>query len=367
MAIILGLDEAGYGPNIGPLVIACSLWRLNLKTSQPTSLKRKKSTTAIQANRVDRDFDSLVAAIESLCGALLPLFRPKPIDRDATFFPLGDSKKLYLRDNTFDSLAVGLRFWFDTIQQSFPNLNGLLDKVAPQCHSLLKQIDWYKDDLNDPESSLIQQANISSFTKPNESVQTAAQTHIDTIGLSFHGIQARIVDEGSFNEGVERLGNKSNVLSNITLSLATEVLNQAVEKGSRLAEDSEEPIFIYCDKHGGRNRYQAPLANAIPEVWFDIQQESGLRSDYRTIYHGHPLHWSFIAKGDSLFASAVASMMAKYLREMLMNRINHFWKNHIPDIAPTAGYPLDAKRFATAIEPFAARLGYSKNDWWRSR
>ena len=47
---------------------------------------------------------------------------------------------------------------------------------------------------------------------------------------------------------------------------------------------------------------------------------------------------------------AVASMLSKYLREMLMRRFNAFWKVHLPDVKPTAGYYNDGLRFLRDIK-----------------
>ena len=44
-------------------------------------------------------------------------------------------------------------------------------------------------------------------------------------------------------------------------------------------------------------------------------------------------------------------MASKYLRELAMRAFNDFWCTRVPGLAPTAGYPRDARRFKTAIEP----------------
>ncbi len=358
MAIILGLDEAGYGPNIGPLTVACSVWRLDSnRFDQFLSKEQFKTYRSLP----------LATAIESLCQIFQPFFQPKPIDRTCSFIPLGDSKKIYLRDNTFESLAIGLQFWYATLPKTFHHLDDLIAAIAPSSHSTLSSIDWYRSTNSDPPSALIESSiPIPAAHVSNEATQSALSL-IERLGLTFLGIHARIIDEKSFNEGTARMGNKAHLLSHTTLNLASDVLAWLHDKKMATVMTEDEPIFIYCDKHGGRNRYQAPLTSVMPEIWFDIVTESENRSDYRAIYGKHPMNWTFMAKGDSLFASAVASMMAKWLREMLMHRLNAFWKQHLPNLAPTAGYPVDAKRFANLIRPVATQLGYSEDTWWRCR
>ena len=37
----------------------------------------------------------------------------------------------------------------------------------------------------------------------------------------------------------------------------------------------------------------------------------------------------------------------------------------VKGIKPTAGYPVDAKRFRAEIEQHATKLGLQQTDWWR--
>ena len=64
---------------------------------------------------------------------------------------------------------------------------------------------------------------------------------------------------------------------------------------------------------------------------------------------------------------ALASMTSKYLRERLMGEFNQFWRQHVPDVKPTAGYPGDATRFLKDITPAAERLGISTAALWRRK
>jgi hypothetical protein len=54
---------------------------------------------------------------------------------------------------------------------------------------------------------------------------------------------------------------------------------------------------------------------------------------------------------------AVASMLSKYLREGLMRRFNAFWRQHLPEVTPTAGYYNDGQRFLQDIEVTRRGLG----------
>ena len=67
------------------------------------------------------------------------------------------------------------------------------------------------------------------------------------------------------------------------------------------------------------------------------------------------------------FEVALASIVSKYLRELFMHEFNEYWKTHLPDLAPTAGYPGDATRFLGEIEHLFAKLNLERDRIWRKR
>jgi hypothetical protein len=48
---------------------------------------------------------------------------------------------------------------------------------------------------------------------------------------------------------------------------------------------------------------------------------------------------------------ALASMTAKYLRELAMVRLNRFFRDALPEVKPTAGYVQDGRRFLQEVRP----------------
>ena len=65
--------------------------------------------------------------------------------------------------------------------------------------------------------------------------------------------------------------------------------------------------------------------------------------------------------------AALASMLSKYLRELSMLAFNAYWKQFLPDIKPTAGYPVDAQRFREDIAHVAKERKIRERMIWRSR
>ncbi|MBQ4196180.1 MAG: hypothetical protein II622_08710, partial [Thermoguttaceae bacterium] len=107
---VVGTDEAGYGPNLGPLVVGASCWQIETDAAfgdgflafgdppapdgaKPDKKKKKKSApTGPTLFDLDTDRDDPEATrrlIERLNAGLAPIADRKGI------FPLVDSKKLY--------------------------------------------------------------------------------------------------------------------------------------------------------------------------------------------------------------------------------------------------------------------------------
>jgi hypothetical protein len=171
------------------------------------------------------------------------------------------------------------------------------------------------------------------------------------------GLEASVVFPAEFNAAVDRCDNKAEVLSLATLRLA----------GRLLAELPAGPAIVLCDKHGGRNRYAALLQEIFPEELVRVRREGALLSVYELRTAGRPVEFRFQPRGEQHLPTALASMTAKYLRELAMQPFNAFWQQHVPGLAPTAGYPNDSRRFLNDIGPAKARLQIADDVLWRTR
>ena len=112
-----------------------------------------------------------------------------------------------------------------------------------------------------------------------------------------------------------------------------------------------------------------PLPPAtLDEEWFDMEMESRACSRYAAKWSGHTMQIQFQVDGDSIFPSAAASIIAKWTREDLMDRLNGFWQSEVAvGTKSTAGYYVDAMRFAEEIEGTATKLGLRRDQWWRKK
>ena len=75
----------------------------------------------------------------------------------------------------------------------------------------------------------------------------------------------------------------------------------------------------------------------------------------------------FRMQGERFLPTALASMTAKYLRELAMRAWNEFWCARVKDQRPTAGYYSDSRRFKRDIERVQSELKIEDRIIWRER
>jgi ribonuclease HII len=91
---------------------------------------------------------------------------------------------------------------------------------------------------------------------------------------------------------------------------------------------------------------------AFPDRELRIIEETPQRSAYKLNHNGTSWTFDFAVEADQhRLPVALASMTAKYVREVLMTQFNAYWRQDAPQVAPTAGYYTDAKRFLKEITP----------------
>jgi hypothetical protein len=124
---------------------------------------------------------------------------------------------------------------------------------------------------------------------------------------------------------------------------------------------------VVCDKHGARNRYNHLLQQEFPDWLVEVHCEGAARSVYRWGPHDERVEVQFRVGGESFLPAALASMTSKYLREVAMRAFNDFWCARVENLAPTAGYPGDSRRFHTQIRETQLAMGIADAILWRER
>lgn len=318
MALLIGTDEAGYGPNLGPLLISATEWQ-------------------VPDEAADVDLYTRLTHC---------------VQRDATsdqYIPIADSKQLYKPGSGLLNLERGLFAALSVCNANVQRWRDAWQVLAPDSVDQLETVPWYAKYDTALPIDLDSERRAADRPLLAEGLQTA--------NVSLERIRAAAIFPARFNELVERYDSKGSVLSLATLGLVRDALEQ----------HDEAKVLIQCDKHGGRNRYLAVLQTVFPDEQVKIIRESRESSVYRWVTRDRQIEIRFVAKGESFLPAALASMTAKYLRELAMQAFNAFWNQYLPDLKPTAGYPVDAKRFKNEIESVQRQLGIEDRILWRSR
>jgi hypothetical protein len=332
MSLLIATDEAGYGPRLGPLVIAATAWRRESEADWEDAARR--------------------------------LSEPIEIPPLGMLF-VDDSKKLY-RGGVENARGVGGKARLDLIAAAAaawansPRPDGdyraWLSQLAPDDLEGLTQQPWFAalaDSRGDPVSF-------------GHGAVDALLSHWGGGGLRLVGIAARVIDAARFNRLLETKANKADLLSNLTCELAVRLLRRHAT-----AEDATGEVPIFSDRHGGRARYGALLQHHCPEWWLRVVTEGNRLSEYLLMSPGGEprrsqpsLRWRFTVGGDSYPPVAMSSVIAKSTRERLMRYFNDFfaaeWNRETnPDrepLKPTAGYAVDAERFLAQTATLRRKL-----------
>ncbi|MGI9428073.1 MAG: hypothetical protein ACR2NM_05405 [Bythopirellula sp.] len=315
MTLLIGIDEAGYGPNFGPLCIGATAWHV-------------EERGAGGEERAIELYDLLSGVI---CRS------PKK-NRIA----IADSKQLYKPGGGLRELERGVLAALASLGETASDWRDLLDPP---------KLRWY----GDFNCQLPIDADLEEIVSLAEQFRAACRT----ARVKLVDLRARLVFPKEFNDLTERYGTKGAALSHVSIELVRKIL----ARNSRLATRNS----ITCDKHGGRNRYAALLQHHFPDHWIETIEESRPVSRYRWGPPQSPTEICFRTKGEAELPVALASMTAKYHRELAMRAFNAFWAAQIPGIKPTAGYPQDARRFKAEIEAVQSKLGIADAILWRNR
>ena len=328
MPFLLGIDEAGYAPNLGPLVISASAWEVPEGVSGDELYERLQTVVAPAAAR------SAKAAAQRVA--------------------IADSKVLYQSGKGLQLLERGLWAVWSLIDRR-PAACGEVWKLLagpeaePRCRALCNG--W--DSLPAPRNLAL--AEIKEL-RPRFCEAFARA------GVRLLDLRSVVIFPHEFNDTVDRSGSKGTALSHWTLQLVARMI-EPLGNGQ---------ISILCDKHGGRDRYLPLLTSNFPDQFIEVVSEGRLLSVYRFGTREprsgrRRVEIAFQAGGEAHLPTALASMASKYLRELAMHAFNDFWRRHVADLQPTAGYPVDARRFKADIAAAQQLLGIEDRILWRTK
>jgi hypothetical protein len=374
MGILIGMDEAGYGPNYGPLVVAATAWEVpdegpgvgGQRSVYPEAASNRLSSPKSAGGKLGRSSPALhtppstlptprSSAAPDLYRLLRTVVAKKSSERRIA---IADSKALYSPGLGLRQLERGLHAVLLALQQSLSCWSAIVEYCDADPDGNHKTACW-PDGFN---CVLPIDAAADELSRLSARFSRAC----DTAGVRPLMIRARLVFPAQFNDLFAHHGSKGAALSHITVGLLREVMGLI---SSALTSDLRPPTstFAVCDKHGGRNFYSALLQHHFSEHWIEPVHESRAESRYEWGPPEARTRVAFRMNGERFLPTALASMTAKYLRELSIRAFNEFWSAHIADLRPTAGYPKDSHRFRQAIAAKQRELRIDDHVIWRNR
>jgi len=316
VAFLIGVDEAGYGPNLGPLLLGATVWEV---PGPPGEID------------LYRQFAGVVSPAVVGAGSALVI---------------ADSKQVYSPGSGLGLLERGVWAALALCQPGpMPGDDvALVTRLATGDPDPWRSEPWWQGTV----------WPLPRHSPPAEEGAWAERCR--ATGIALRALRIDLVSPERFNAWNEQTGSKGRTLSELTLRLVARCLAEC-------GASETDAVLIFADKHGGRNRYGEFLATVFGERVAWALEEGAQRSRYAA----GPWELRFEVGSERYLPTALASMLAKYVRELAMERFNAFWQREVAGLRPTAGYPTDARRFREQIESRRRELGIPNHVLWREK
>lgn len=300
MALIYtGIDEAGYGPMLGPLCVASATLRVE----------------GWSAGDPAPDLWGVLA--DAVC---------KSKRAAKTRIAVWDSKDLKLANSSVTRhplyhLERGVLGFLGACDGAMP---GSDDALFDRLGACWEAHPWYGGSgIGLPLGHEVEMLGIEC---------NALKRAMAKGGVELLDLRVRVVGEGEFNGLYRTHGSKA---------AATELALCELLGRSRGLSGPGGARRIVCDRQSGRTRYGRTLGRVFGDVV--VEEESARASRYRC--DGDTGVLLTPGADGAYFPVALASMAAKLVRELAMMRFNRYWSSRIPELKPTAGYVQDARRW----------------------
>ena len=318
MVFYAGIDEAGYGPFVGPLTVGYAMFRV----------------PSLDSN---------------LWEILSPHCAPKPSRNDNRIW-LNDSKQVNQGPNGRQRLSRGVAA-FRKKMTSDKDITSWINKPPSPNKKLIRAVPWFsnlKKSLLCPEISQeraeLDAENLSQLLYPN--------------GINLAELGARTVPAIEMNQSFKTGLNKSELNFRTTIECVKHLISLS----------GDAPLRIEIDQHGGRLKYKNMLEKLLAPKKIKTHGENQSGSTYTLLFARKKVELRFSSSADKKFAPvALASMAAKQTRERCMDMWNDYFQEQCPSVKPTKGYGVDGKRWLRDMEPYWDAIPLKKSSIKRDR
>lgn len=334
--IIIGIDENGYGPVLGPLVVTATAFKLHPHLLPPPGRGRIEEGGNLW---------------QLLNIAKNPDYPEKLV--------VADSKKLFSR-NSLRRCQMGemtISAFFYLLFRALPgNPDRFLSKILLN-FSLFPQL--CKESRT--ESKLCwEEISLPLWLKNEEGIKKEAERlkkGLRREKIKFLGLKSICICPFQFNKLVrERNKSEINYLQFEKLIFY-------------FLKEKEDNFLIFADRIGGQKRYLPLLKSGLLRNWrCQILEERKEISSYRLSLKGKEATISFLQDGEEKeFPVALSSLFGKYIREIFMKRINKFFQNYDSELKTVSGYRDSlTKGFIEETEGLRKKLKISKECFLRN-
>ncbi|MEW4568215.1 hypothetical protein AB1L88_10135 [Tautonia sp. JC769] len=321
----IGIDEAGYGPNLGPLVM----------------------TAVVAEGPDDARPDPWLDCPGTVCRSGI---------RDARLW-IDDSKRLYRQGVGLDRLDAAAFAAIDAAGLPLPgDFRSLLSTLGVHPDREGELLPWLPVGRDCPVPHPASAARVATAIR----LRPFASAPWRIVAL-----RSVILGPSRFNRRLADLGSKALV----HFSAFAELLGWAWD----LAADGT-PTVVRGDKHGGRHFYADLLRSSLPPFTTSITpgpegpalSRYHIRSDADASTPRRSLTLDLLPRADADDALvSLASILSKLLREYWMSCFNAYWAALVPGLKPSAGYPVDASRFRRDLLAHLPDPDPPATSWWR--